>query len=142
MGGIMNKLIYASRGGNTKKLALAVAKGASITAQTTDEAGEISGVDTLFVGASLYAGKIDGKLREFLRKIKSGEVKSVVVFGSAAGDKSAAGEIRELLSAQDIPVSDKIFQCRGSFLLANRGRPNEEDLAKAEKFAKEIAGQE
>ncbi|MDR1293094.1 MAG: flavodoxin [Clostridiales Family XIII bacterium] len=134
----MNKLIYASRGGNTKKLALAVAKGAGVAALPVGEAGEISGVDTLFVGASVYAGKIDGSLRGFLGKIKRGDVGSAVVFGSAAGNKSAADEIREILAAQDIPVSDKVFQCRGSFLLANRGRPNEEDLAKAEAFAREI----
>jgi flavodoxin len=52
----MNKVIYASRSGNTKKLALAVAKGAGIAAQSLDEAGEIGGIDTLFVGASVYAG--------------------------------------------------------------------------------------
>jgi flavodoxin I len=135
----MNKLVYASRGGNTKKLALAVAKGAGIAAQPVGEAGKIDGVDTLFVGASLYAGKIDGKLRESLRGIKSGAVKSVVVFGSAAGDKSAAGEVRDILAAQGIPVSEKFFQCRGSFLLANRGRPNADDLARAEAFARELA---
>jgi flavodoxin I len=137
----MNKVIYASRGGNTKKLALAVANGVGVTAQTIGEAGEIGGVDTLFVGASVYAGKIDGALRGFLSKIKRGEVGSVVVFGSAAGNKSAADEIREILKAQDIPVSEKVFQCRGSFLLANRGRPNEEDLARAEAFAREIAAE-
>jgi flavorubredoxin len=138
----MNRLIYASRSGNTKKLAIAVAKGAGIAAQSVDEAGEIDGIDTLFVGASVYAGKIDGKLREFLRKIKRGDAKSVVVFGSAAGNRSAADEIREILAAQDIPVSERVFQCRGSFLLANRGRPNAEDLARAEAFAREIAGGE
>ncbi|MDR1042278.1 MAG: flavodoxin [Clostridiales Family XIII bacterium] len=138
----MNRVIYASRSGNTKKLALAVAKGAGIAAQPVGEAGEISGVDALFVGASVYAGKIDGAMRDLLQKIKRGEVKSVVVFGSAAGNRSAVDEVRGILAAQDIPVSDKVFQCRGSFLLANRGRPNEEDLARAEAFAREIVGAE
>jgi flavorubredoxin len=136
----MNKLIYASKGGNTKKLALAVAKGAGIAAQSADEAGEIGGVETLFVGASLYAGKIDGKLRELLGGIKQGSVQSVAVFGTAAGNKSAAPEIRSILAGQSIPVLDKQFQCRGSFLLANRGRPNEDDLKQAEAFAREIVG--
>jgi flavodoxin I len=137
----MNKLIYVSRGGNTKKLALAVAKGAGVAALSTDETEEISGVDTLFIGASVYAGKIDGSLREFLSNIKQGDIKSAVVFGTAAGNKSAAPEIRSILAKQNIPVSDKSFQCRGSFLLANRGRPNEEDFERAEAFAREIVGE-
>jgi flavorubredoxin len=136
----MNKLIYASKGGNTKKLAHAVAKGAGVGAQPAGEAGEIAGVETLFVGASLYAGKIDGKLRELLGGLKQGSVKSVAVFGTAAGNKSAAPEIRDILAGQNIPVLDKPFQCRGSFLLANRGRPNEDDLKQAEAFAREIVG--
>jgi flavodoxin I len=137
----MNKLIYVSRGGNTKKLALAVAKGADLVARSIDETEEIKGADTLFIGASVYAGKIDGGLREFLSSIKQGDVKSAVVFGTAAGNKSAALEIESILAKQSIPVSDKVFQCRGSFLLANRGRPNEEDLERAEAFAREIVGE-
>ena len=36
-----------------------------------------------------------------------------------------------------ITVSDNYFSCYGHFLFIHKNRPNEEDLQKAEKFAKE-----
>ncbi|MDR2633907.1 MAG: hypothetical protein LBC51_09865 [Treponema sp.] len=136
----MNKVIYATRTGNTKKLALAVAKGADADAQSVDEAGDISGVDTLFVGASVYAGKIDEKLRRFLGKLTPENVQRVAVFGSAMSGKSALAEIRALLSANGIAVSGKEFFCKGRFLLFNRNHPDAGDLANAETFAREMSG--
>ncbi|MDR1329062.1 MAG: flavodoxin [Oscillospiraceae bacterium] len=138
----MNKVIYATRTGNTKKLALAVAKGAGAVAQSLDEAGTISGVDTLFVGASIYAGKIDERLRAFLGGLTPDIVKRVAVFGSAMGKSSALAEISELLAANGVAVCDKEFSCKGRFLLFNRNCPDAGDLANAEAFAKEIAGKQ
>ncbi|MDR0518589.1 MAG: hypothetical protein LBG82_00830 [Clostridiales Family XIII bacterium] len=138
----MNQVIYCSktRKGNTRRLAAAVAGAIGERPQDISEAGEVRGVDTLFIGASVYAGKINPKLREFLEGIGAGEVKQAVVFGSAAGEKSARDEIAEILAPNGITVSEKYFLCKGSFLLSNKGRPNADDLAKAEAFASEIIG--
>ncbi|MDR1158513.1 MAG: flavodoxin [Oscillospiraceae bacterium] len=136
----MNSVIYATKTGNTKKLALAVAKGAGTAAQSVEEAGAISGVDTLFVGASVYAGKIDEKLRGFLVNLTPNTVRRVVVFGSAMGKRSALTEIRSLLTANGVAVYDKEFFCKGQFLLFNRNCPDAGDLANAEAFAREMVG--
>jgi flavodoxin len=136
----MNSVVYATKTGHTKKLALAVAKGAGAAAQSVEESGAIRGVDTLFVGASVYAGKIDEKLRGFLGKLTPGVVKRVVVFGSAMGKKSALAEVRALLTANGVAVCDKEFFCKGQFLLFNRNCPDAGDLANAEAFAKEMVG--
>jgi flavodoxin len=138
----MNVVVYASKGGNTKKLAEAIATAISVAAQSVDEVKPLDiSADILFVGGSIYAGKIDSALRAFLQSLTIEQVKQVAVFGSAAGNKSALGEVRDILGDTGISVHDEVFQCRGSFLLANRGRPNDDDLNSAAQFAKKVAGE-
>lgn len=136
----MNKVVYFSRGGNTRKVAEAIAKGAGVSASPIEQFSESEVTDILFVGASVYAGSVDGKLRGFLMGLKPSQVKSVVLFGTAAGKKSALPEVKSILEPRGIPVPDDEFHCKGSFLLINRGRPNEEDLMNAEAFARKICG--
>lgn len=136
----MNKVVYVSKGGNTKKLADAIAKGAGISAVSVEYFDLSETVDTLYVGASIYAGAIDGKLRQFLAGLKSSQIKNVVVFGTSAGKKTALPEIKSILEQNGVTVSGDEFHCKGSFLLANRGRPNEEDMKQAEAFAKKTCG--
>jgi len=135
----MNKVVYASRGGNTKKVAGAVAKGASAKAVSVEEANLTEPVDILFVGGSIYAGKIDGKLRDFLSGLKKDQVKRVAVFGTAAGKKSALPEVKEILNPKGISVIGDAFQCKGKFLMVNSGHPNADDLKQAEAFAKRVS---
>jgi flavodoxin len=138
----MTAVVYASRGGNTKKLADAAANAAGMAALSVNgmkdalEFGEP--MDLLFVGGSLYAGKIDGSLRKFLQNLDSAKVKRVAVFGSAAGKKSALAEVKSILSPKGVDVADEAFQCRGSFLFANSGHPDADDLKAVADFVKRI----
>jgi flavodoxin len=136
----MNAVIYASRGGNTKKLAEAVARGAGAEAQSVENAVCPERTDILFVGASIYAGKIDDRLRRFLQALDPKQAAKAVVFGSAAGNKTALSEVKSILKPKGIQVSEEEFHCRASFLLLNRGRPDAKDMERAEDFAKRIAG--
>lgn len=67
-------------------------------------------------------------------------MKQVTVFstGFEQSKDKAVGIMKELIARRSIPVTDKCYVCRGKFLLWNRGRPNEDDLARAGTFAKEI----
>ena len=133
----MNKVIYFSRGGNTKKVADAIAAGIGVTAESVSAGTpEVKGADTLFVGGSLYAGGIASKLKTFLSGLNEGDVKKVVVFSTSTSGETAMSQVKKLLDPKNIPVSDAEFYCKGSFLLANKGRPNAEDLKAAEDFAK------
>lgn len=134
----MNKVVYVSRGGNTKKVAGAIAKGASVKAVSADHADLTKPADILFVGGSVYAGKMDAKLRDFLSSLRKGQVTTVAVFGTAAGKKSLLPEVKSILDPKGIPVSDDAFQCKGKFLMVNGGHPNAEDLKQAEAFAERI----
>ena len=132
----MNKVVYFSRGGNTKKVANAIAAGIGVTAESVS-AGPLSvtGVDTLFIGGSIYADNIASGLRKFLSGLNEGDVKRVVVFSTSTTGATALSKIKELLEPKNIPVSDTEFYCKGSFLFSNRGRPNSEDLEAAREFA-------
>lgn len=135
----MNTAIrYYSRSGNTAKLAEAIGSATGVAAKTTAEALS-EPVDLLFLGGALYAGNIDGHLRSFAESLTKERVKQVVVFSTAAGPKSAMEKLKEILEPKGICVANKAFQCRGKFLLANKGRPNQQDLADAAAFAKEFA---
>lgn len=136
----MNKVTYASKGGNTKKLAEAIAKGAGTQAISIEQAGSLGDIDILFVGASIYAGNIDRKLKIFLQTLKSSQIKTVVIFGTSAGKKTALPEIKEILSINGITVLDDEFHCKGSFLLAHRGHPDDQDLNDAENFSRKMCG--
>ncbi|MDR1178412.1 MAG: flavodoxin [Spirochaetaceae bacterium] len=134
----MNAVIYASRGGNTRKLADAVAGGAGVKAQAIADAVDLAQVDILFIGASLYAGRINKGLRQFLQALKEKQAAKAVVFGTSASGKSALAEIKSILESRGIPVSPEAFHCKGSFLCVNSGHPNTDDLARAGEFAKRV----
>lgn len=136
----MNRVVYFSRGGNTKKLAGAVARGAGVTAVSVEQFDPSETTDTLYVGASIYAGAVDGGLRRFLAALQPSQVKTVIVFGTSAGKKTALPEVKAILEPHGISVAADEFHCRGSFLFANRGRPDEEDLKQAEAFARRTCG--
>lgn len=134
----MNKVVYVTKGGNTKKLADAIAKGAGVSALSLEQFHAFGVTELLFVGASIYAGAIDTNLRKFLSDLGSSQVTNVVVFGTSAAKKTALPEIKSILESKGIVVSSEEFHCKGSFLFANRGRPNKKDLEQAEAFAKKI----
>lgn len=132
----MNSVVFASKGGNTKKLAVAIAETIDVRAIPVADAGVLDAVDTLFIGASIYAGKIDAGLRRFLEGLSPQQVKKIVVFGTSAAKQTALAEVKEIAGAKGIVVSDQEFHCKGSFLFAHRGHPDSNDLKAAEAFAK------
>jgi flavodoxin len=132
----MNAVVYVSKGGNTKKLANAIAKGAGVNAQSAANAVNLTQVDILFAGGSIYGGRISGVLRKFLQNLDREQAAKVVVFGTSMSGKRALPEVKTILEPKGIPVAAESFHCKGSFLCANLGHPNAEDLAKAEDFAK------
>ena len=130
------QVYYCTKTKHTKAIAEAVAKGAGTTAVNIKSGEKPENADILFVGGSLYAGKIDRELREFILSLKSGEVKRAVLFGSAASGDTPFPEMRSLFEGKGIEVGKETFFCPGSFLFLRRGRPNEEDLAAACAFGK------
>lgn len=125
---------YYSRGGNTKKLADAVAKALGVEAESVDRPLEEK-TDLVFLGSSVYAAGVDESVKRFLRKNQS-QIGTLYNFSTAAVAPSTYPQIKKLADELEIPISEREYHCRGSFLLLHRGRPDEGDLLRAGSFAK------
>lgn len=72
---------YLSHSGNTKRIAEAIAEGASTTALSIiDEPSLKEHVDILFLGGAPYANIMDPKLRAYAESISPDMVSKVVLF--------------------------------------------------------------
>ncbi|MCM1023011.1 MAG: hypothetical protein NC395_03010 [Prevotella sp.] len=127
---------YYSRGGNTKKLAEAIAGAVGAEAKTTAEPLE-EDVDILFLGSAPYGFDVDDNVKSFIGGINV-SVGKVVNFSTAAVVKSTYKQIAKLLAEKNIPLAEKEFACKGSFTVLHRGKPDSGDCKAAAEFAKKI----
>lgn len=127
---------YFTRGGNTKKLADAIAKEVGVEAKSID-VPLTEDVDILFLGSSVYAFEADENIKQFINNINV-KVGKVVNFSTAAVVKSTYKQVQKLLNEKQISMEKEEFYCKGSFGLLHRGRPNEKDLKNVAEFAQNI----
>ncbi|MHB8070399.1 MAG: flavodoxin domain-containing protein [Candidatus Cryosericum sp.] len=131
------RVIYQSTTGNTKRVADCMAAAAGCASESVTQAVINEPVDMLFLGAALHGDAIDASVKKFIEVLDPALVKKVTLFSTGYEEhkEKAVGLMRDLVSQRGIPVTDKCYFCRGKFLLWNRGRPNEDDLAEAKAFA-------
>ncbi len=135
-------LIYFSRGGNTRKIAEAMAEEFGVKAvDVKKEKPDVSDVDLLVAGSGTYAGKPGKDMVAYLQNLKPVSGKKAACFSScASGDASKTLQImKDILSEKGYSNVDS-FSCLGKWLmgLSRRGHPNDEELAKAKEFAKKL----
>lgn len=124
---------YYSKFGHTTKMA-------NIVGELTNTRPELAtvrlteSVDTLYLGAGVFLGKVDNSIVEFIKTLSPDMVKRVVCFGSSAIIKSPVPQMRKLLEARGIKVSEKEFTCRGSMGPVHSGHPNKKDLDNFRQF--------
>ncbi len=135
--GPMSKIqvVYQSRGGNTKKVAEAIAEVLGVGPIHVDKA-EKEDADILFIGSAVYAASLDKQMKDYLAKLEGAKIGKAVLFGTSAGGKKPFGMLKKRLLKLGIPVDERTCYIPGEFLFMNKGRPNETDLAKAGEFAK------
>lgn len=130
---------YYSKGGNTKKLAEAIAEALEVQALTVDTPVD-EDVDVLFLGSAMYAFDVDPRVKQFIDGLDKDRVKKVVGFSTAAVVKSTYDKVKKALDEKGIPMDERQFYSRGEFKFMHKGRPNEQDLNDAKKFAREVTG--
>lgn len=131
---------YYSRGGNTKKIAEAIAEAAGVKAETTDKPLD-EAVDILFLGSALYGFDVDDNVKNFIGGINM-PVGKAVNFCTTAVVKSNRKQIAKLLAEKNIPLTEEEFACKGSFTVLHKGKPDSGDCAAAREFAKKILSEE
>ena len=128
---------YYTKGGNTKRLAEAVANAVGVEALPISTP-VTEPVDVLFLGNSYYAFTIDPEVRAFIKGLDKNKVGKIVNFGSAAMLNSTYKKVKAEADKVGIPMDEREFHCKGEFKGIHKGRPNAEDLAAAADFAKTI----
>ncbi len=129
------KVIYATRTGHSKKIALAIAKKLEVKAYNINENPSLKDTDTLFIVAGIYGRRNLIKLGTFLEKnINDGDIKNAALITSCASKMHRQKEVRKILESKGINILDE-FICQGNFLLFGLGHPNKNDIDSASNFA-------
>lgn len=126
---------YYSKFGHTAKMAHVIEE--IVRVRPEDVSVPLSEpVDTLYLGAGVFLGKIDSSVDTFIQTLTPDKVKRVICFGSCAIIKSPVPLMREKLMAQGITVSAQEFTCKGSMGPVHMGHPNAQDLEDFRQFIK------
>jgi flavodoxin len=131
-------VLVDSRGGNTRKLADAIAEELGVK---VSDIGASLPDDTmvLFLGSGTYGGKPGKNIMKF---IDSGNFsgRKIALFGtsmSPAGSQKMIAVMNDAVKKKGATIVGN-YHCGGKFLLFNRGHPDEADLENAKEFAREI----
>ncbi|MCC8075970.1 MAG: hypothetical protein LIO95_08545 [Clostridiales bacterium] len=77
-------------------------------------------------------------MKNYIQTLDKANVGKVVVFSTSALVERAFPQMQKKLQSCGIPVESRNFYCRGEFTALHKGRPNQEDLNAARKFAAEM----
>jgi flavodoxin I len=91
----------------------------------------------VFLGSGCYGSKPAEIMTKFIEEHEFKSVPVALYGTSASGEGIGVTEMKNLLKSKGATVKGAFF-CKGKFLLANRGRPNDEDLDEAKKFEDKI----
>jgi flavodoxin len=134
-------LVYFSRGGNTRKIAEAIAEELKITPiDVKKQSPDVSSEDLLIVGSGTYGSKPGKEMVAYLENLKPVKDKRAACFSSCAGDASKTlGAMKDILTGKGYTIVD-CFSCFGKFAgLSKRGHPTDAELKQAREFARKIA---
>ena len=124
---------YYTRGGNTRRLAEAVAKALNVEARTVDAPMD-GRADVVFLCASVYGGMPEKSVITFVKQ-NARDIGRLVVLSTSATGRSTHGRIKAAAEDMGVSVSDAYFHCPGAWTLFHKGRPNEKDCEQAAAFA-------
>lgn len=127
---------YYTRSGNTKKLAMAIAKAVGTQAESVEVSLKTK-ADILFLGCSYYAFDVDENVKKFILENKE-NIGKIVCFGTSAMLGSTKKQVKKVADEVGVLVADEEFHCYGSFGPMHKGHPNEKDIKKAIEFAKKM----
>ena len=131
--------------GNTKKVAEAIAKVLKAEIKQPEEVKDISGYDLVGFGSGIYAFRHHKELFCLVDKLDGKGKKAFMFSTSSSGNTGYHKALKEKLIKKGFNIIGD-FSCKGLDKFGplaligglNKGRPNKEDLKKAEDFAKII----
>lgn len=130
---------YFTKSGNTEKLARAIADELNTKAKSVDEPLE-GPVDLLFLCNSVYYAGMNAKVRKFVNE-NARNIGRIVNVSTAALIDSTYRQMQGVAKDAGVELSTQEFHCRGSFSALHAGHPDEKDLEKARRFARNVCAQ-
>jgi len=137
-------VLYASKTGNTRQVAHAIAEetGAELREVTGAPLPDLSSVKLLFVGDGNYSGRPSKPMQAALEGTPSLAGIKVALFGTYGANAGHLDWLASALTEREAEVLGR-FACPGRdrFLLGlfRRRRPSSEDLEAARRFARAMA---
>jgi flavodoxin len=143
-------VIYASKSGNTKKIADAMAtqlgcEAIRITSGTSAAALDLESYDLIFLGTGLYAGTPNEDLVACLKAVNLKGSKLFALFitwgGAPRSDRLALSKLKSLLENKSQKVHNEHFSAFGGWkgILMKRGHPKPDEIVAAGQWAKKVA---
>ena len=137
----MFEVVYHSMGGNTRKVAEAIADELCVKAK------EVKSVDILpedafiFLGTGCYGAVLPGDIADFIERNQLKGRKIALFTTSAFGWGKELVVMEKQIRDKGVNIAGR-FNCYGQFLAMKRGHPDREDLKKARQFARSMFVQE
>ncbi|MDO4536902.1 MAG: hypothetical protein Q4B54_01990 [Coriobacteriales bacterium] len=106
---------YYSRGGNTKAMAEALARGAGCEALSIEDpkAAITQDVDLLFIGGALYAYSLDKKLVDYIATLPADKIGRAVCFGTSWLTRRPVFLIQGKLKERGITIAQQAAYSHG-----------------------------
>jgi flavodoxin len=134
----MYEVIYFSRGGNTRKVAVAIADELQVKARHIQSVKSLPAEADIFLGSGLYLLTPSKLVREFMQN-NDFQGRKVALFGSStSGLGIEIMGMERSLKHKGATIIGK-FHCAGKFAFIRKGRPGKKDLEKARQFARAVS---
>lgn len=142
-------IIYNSvHHGNTEKIAKAMADALDAKLSKPDEvdATSLEQYELIGFGSGIYGFRFHKSIQEFVESLPSSKNKKAFVFSTSGSGKEQYNEsLKKKLAEKGFDIAGD-FSCRGFNTFGplkligglNKGRPNEEDISQAVKFAQDL----
>jgi flavodoxin I len=137
----MFEVIYYSRGGNTRKVAEAIADELWTTAKNIRLVGTLPEGAFIFLGSGCYGSVLVKEISDFIEKNQLQGRKIALFTTSAFGWGKELSVMEKHLLDKGVNIVGR-FNCFGQFLAVKKGHPDAEELEKAREFARSMIMQE
>ncbi len=142
-------ILYASKSGNTKKIADSMASqlgcdAIRITSTSNPSTVDLEGYDLVLVGTGLFAGAPNEDLVRYLGNLNLKSAKMFALFitwgGAPKTDKIALTRLKTILEGKGQKVLEDHFASFGGWkgILMKRGHPKPEEIQAAGEWAKKL----
>jgi flavodoxin len=140
-------ILYASKGGNTGKIAKEIAQelnceSLKVTQVSLASSYDLVSHELIFVGTGIHYGNPNEDLVNCLKTLSLNKPKVFALFvtwgGAGKTNQDAIAKLKTILEFNGHRVTEEYFVCYGGWNFLRRGHPNLEDFKAARTWARKI----